>query len=92
MVQFVFQNPEVTVTAAYLAAIALSWNRVPATVPFISNLYVTGVLVLVASGFYFFAVGDPSTGIERLYRAVTDAIFLSFAVLALREVVKIKRG
>jgi len=92
VVQAVFQNPEVAVTLAYLAAIALSWNRVPATVPFISNLYVTGALVLTASGFYFFAVGDPSTGVERLYRAITDAIFLSFAVLALREVVKIKRG
>ena len=92
VVQAVFQNPEVAVTLAYLAAIALSWNRVPATVPFISNLYVTGALVLAASLFYFFAVPDPSTGIERLLRKIGDAVFFGIAVLGFLELVKIKQG
>lgn len=91
VVQLLFQYPEVTVTIAYLSAIALSWNRVPATVPFISNLYITGVMVLGASLFYFFAVPDPSTGVERLLRQIGDAVFFGIAAIGFLELVKIKQ-
>lgn len=92
VVELAFQHAEIVVIVAYLAAIALSWNRIPATLPFFSNLYVTGAMVLGASLFYFFAVPDPSTGLERLLRQIGDAIFFGIAVLGFMELIKIKTG
>jgi hypothetical protein len=56
LVQLAFQHPEIAVTLGYVSAIALSWKRIPAKVPIIPGLYITGLMVLLASGFYFFAV------------------------------------
>jgi hypothetical protein len=92
VVELAFQNPEVVVTMAYALAIALSIDRVPATVPVVPGLYVTGALALAASGFYFFAEPSPSTGLERLYSEITKGVFITFLLLGFREVVKIKRG
>lgn len=92
IVQAIFQHPEITVTVAYFTAIVLSWDRVPATVPVIPGLYVTGAIALAASGFYFFAEPSPSTGLERLYSEITKGVFITFLLLGFREVVKIKRG
>jgi hypothetical protein len=86
------QNAEFVVITAYLAAIGLSWKRIPAAVPFVPGLYVTGVIFLGASLFYFFAVPDPVTWLERLLRQIGDAVFFGIAVLGVREAVKIKRG
>jgi len=92
LVELLFWHPNIVVIVAYLAAIGLSWKRIPATVPFVPGLYVTGVMFLGASLFYFFAVPDPVTPVERLLRQIGDAVFFGIAVLAVREVVKIKRG
>jgi len=87
-----FQHAEIVVITAYLAAIGLSWKRIPATVPFLPGLYVTGAMFLGASLFYFFAVPDPVSWLERLLRQMGDAVFFGIAVLGVRELVKIKRG
>ncbi|MCY4730576.1 hypothetical protein KY092_08390 [Natronomonas gomsonensis] len=92
LVEWAFWNANIVVIAAYLAAIGLSWKRIPATVPFLPGLYVTGAMFLGASLFYFFAVPDPSTPVERLLRQIGDAVFFGIAVLGVREAVKIKRG
>lgn len=75
IIQLAFQNPELIALGLVLLAVLLSWDRVPATVPFLPGLYVTGFLVLVASAFYFFAVPKPSTAVERGFRFVGDALF-----------------
>jgi hypothetical protein len=92
LVQLAFQHPEIVFTLGWIVAIGLSWNRVPATVPVIPGLYVSGAVVLGVSGFYFWTVPDPSTGLERLYLKMSEGIFLAFLILGAREVVKIKAG
>lgn len=92
IIQLVYQNPEITVTAAYIVAVLLSIDRVPARVPFIPGLYVTGALVLAASGFYFFAVPTPSTGLQRLFAAITNGIFVGFGLVAVKKLIDITAG
>ncbi|WP_276273562.1 hypothetical protein [Haloarcula litorea] len=92
IIQLAFQNPEATVAAAYIVAALLSIDRVPARVPVIRSLYVTGALVLAASGFYFFAVPTPSTGLQRLFAAITNGIFVGFGLVAVKKIIDIKAG
>ncbi len=80
------------VTASFVVAALLSIDRVPTRVPFIPSLYVTGALVLTASGFYFFAVPSPSTGFERLFAAITNGIFVGFGLVAVKKMIDIKAG
>ena len=92
IIQLAFQHPEIVFTAGWIVAIGLSWNRIPATVPIISGLYVSGAIVLGVSGFYFYAVPNPSTFLGRLYLELSKGIFLVFLIAGAREVVKIKTG